>query len=72
MEPEMIPVPTSTSVDEIGYDDSAQEVWVRFKSGRLYVYSPVPRLVWDDFVTAPSKGTFLNDVLKIAYPYRLG
>ena len=72
MEPEMTPTPASTSVLEIGYAADAEEVWVRFTSGRLYVYSHVPRVVWEEMVASPSVGGFVNAVLKPGYPYRHG
>ena len=69
MSPEMEPV-VSTNVAEIGYDESAQEVYVEFISSGLYVYSGVPLPIFQDLQAASSKGTFVNQVLKPAYPYR--
>ena len=70
MEPEMHATPESSTIAEIGYDDVNEEVWVRFSRGHLYVYSGVPPLVWDEFLAAPSKGSFLNQMLRPSYPYR--
>ena len=70
MQPEMEYTPESESVEEIGYDADGEEVWVRFKRSGLYVYSGVPSIVWEDFRAAPSKGRFVNEVLKPSYPYR--
>jgi hypothetical protein len=69
MQPEMEPTPESSNVEEIGYDADAEEVWVRFRGSGFYVYSGVPAVVWEDFRAAPSKGSFVNAVLKPTYPY---
>jgi hypothetical protein len=70
MGPEMEPTPESSSIEEIGYDADAEEVWVRFGGSGLYAYSGVPEVVWDDLRRSPSKGGFVNSVLKPSYPYR--
>jgi hypothetical protein len=70
MQPEMHPTPESSSVVEIGYDEGNEEVWVRFSKGGLYLYSSVPPVVWAEFLGAPSKGTYVNQVLRPGYPYR--
>lgn len=66
--PEMIYV-DSSNVEAIGYDDATQELHVRFLSGGYYVYSEVPRHVFDDLMSAPSKGSFLNREIKGVYHY---
>jgi hypothetical protein len=61
----------SSNVEQIGYDADWSEVHVIFKTGRHYIYSNVPPDVWDAFLSAPSKGIFLNTVIKKGgYPYR--
>ena len=61
----------SSSIDAIGYDAEAQELHVRFlESGETYVYAGVPELVWRQLLHAPSKGTFVNDRIRDAYPFR--
>lgn len=69
MTPEMIPTPGSTSVEEIGYDAEAEEVFVRYRSGGLYAYLGVPATVWEELRAARSTGSFVNQVLK-GYAYR--
>lgn len=69
MGPDMQPV-VSSNVAEIGYDEATQEVYVDFISSGLYVYSGVPLPVFQDFEAAPSKGSFVNQILKPTYPYR--
>jgi KTSC domain len=66
---EMLLTPGSSSIEEIGYDAEAEELFVRYMSGRLYAYLGVPAVVWDQLRAAPSTGTFVNRVIK-GYPYR--
>jgi hypothetical protein len=70
MDPEMRPTPESSSVIEVGYDDVNEEVWVRFSKGGLYIYSSVPHVVWEELLNAPSKGSYVNQVLRPGYAYR--
>jgi hypothetical protein len=65
----MIPTPDSSSVEEIGYDADAEEVYVRYRSGGLYAYLGVPAVVWEELRAAPSTGTFVNHIIK-GYPHR--
>jgi hypothetical protein len=64
---EMQPV-ISTNVAEIGYDESAEEVYVDFITSGLYAYRGVPLHVWQEFEAAESKGGFVNQILKPGYP----
>lgn len=57
--PEMIYV-DSSNIEAIGYDDDAQELHVQFLCSAYYIYSGVPRFVFDDLMNAASKGSFLN------------
>jgi hypothetical protein len=60
----------STNIEAIGYDSSTQELHVRFlKSGLTYVYYGVEDWVFQEFLTADSKGIFLNERVKPTYDY---
>ena len=51
----------SSSVEAIGYDPDAQELYVRFlQSGQTYVYYGVEEWVFQEFLQADSKGAYLN------------
>jgi hypothetical protein len=54
----------SSCVAAIGYDHGAQEVYVEFIGSGTYAYRPAPDSVWQAFLAADSKGTFVNEVLK--------
>lgn len=66
--PEMIYV-DSSNVEAIGYDADAQELHVQFTSGGTYVYYEVPSSVFDAFMSAASKGSFLNREIKSVYRF---
>ena len=59
----------SSNIESIGYDEDAQELHVQFLSTGLYVYSGVPREVFDGFMNASSKGSFLNREIKAVYHF---
>jgi hypothetical protein len=66
--PEMIFV-DSSNIEAVGYDESTQELHVRFLSGGYYVYHEVPREIFDNLLGAPSKGSFLNREIKRVYRF---
>ena len=59
----MLPV-SSSAVAAIAYDARGEEVYVEFVDGDTYAYSRVPPPIWRAFEAAPSKGRFVNLVLK--------
>ena len=59
----------SSNVEAIGYDDESQGLHVRFLIGGCYIYHDVPREVFDEFMNAPSKGSFLNRAIKGVYQF---
>jgi hypothetical protein len=61
--PDMIYV-DSSNVEQIGYDANSRELHVYFVDGGRYVYENVSQEVFDRFVNAPSKGSFLNREIK--------
>ena len=67
--PRLLPV-ESSSIDAVGYDPDSHRLYVRFRSGRTYVYYDVVKRVFDDLLAADSKGRFLNAEIKGAYDYR--
>jgi KTSC domain len=66
----MVPV-ESTSIELVGYDEDARELYVRFHNrGRTYVYFAVPPEAYAAFLDAPSKGRYLNFEIKPYHRYR--
>jgi hypothetical protein len=66
--PEMVYV-DSSNIEAIGYDEGVSELHVWFLSGGCYVYHDVPLGIFDDFMCAPSKGSFLNREIKGVYQF---
>jgi hypothetical protein len=54
----------------VGYDADAEEAYVEFHGSGLYAYRGVSPRVYEEFVAADSKGTFVNEVIKPRYPFR--
>ena len=69
--PKMHPV-ESSAVARIGYDAAAEEAYVEYIGGGLYVYEGVPVGVFEELANADSKGTFVNAVIKRNPFRRLG
>jgi hypothetical protein len=61
---------SSSAVVAIGYDEDAQEAYVRFASGATYAYGAVTPKLWSYFQAAESKGRFVNVILKPRHPCR--
>jgi hypothetical protein len=66
--PEMIPV-SSSNIESIGYDESNQQVYIRFINVSLYVYTGVPIHEFENLRDSPSLGSYLNRNFKNVYPY---
>ena len=66
--PEMIPV-SSSNIESIGYDESNEQVYVRFINGSLYVYTSVPIHEFESLLDAPSLGSYLHRSYKNVFPY---
>ena len=59
----------STNIGAIGYDNGSQTLEVEFHSGSVYQYYGVPEFLHQQFMQASSKGQFLHQYIKNAYPY---
>jgi hypothetical protein len=52
----------SSNVEAIGWEDDV--LYVKFKKGGTYQYSGVPKLLWQAFKTADSKGKFFHQKIR--------
>jgi len=60
----------SSSVSSVGYDRDSSMLEVEFLNGSVYQYFGVPESIFNGLMNAPSKGTFLDQVVKKAgYSY---
>jgi len=66
--PEMITV-SSSNIESIGYDESNEQVYVRFLNGGLYIYKGVPFHEFENLKNASSLGSYLHRNYKNVYPY---
>jgi hypothetical protein len=65
---EEVPV-QSKGIDWVAYDEEAQTLYVHFGSTSTYRYFDVPRAVYAWLLRAPSKGKFVNRLVKDRYRY---
>lgn len=64
-----MPTPGSSNIASISFDAESSDLDVEFRSGRTYRYSNVDPAIWRGFQRAPSKGEYLNRVIKARYAY---
>ncbi|MFE4424621.1 KTSC domain-containing protein [Streptomyces sp. NPDC056817] len=57
----------SSNVRSVGYAGGILEV--EFHSGSVYQYRSVPEHVYTELITTPSKGTYLDRMVKRVYGY---
>lgn len=60
----------SSNIKSIGYDPLRKKLEVEFNSGSVYRYKDVPKSVYNEFMSADSKGRYLNQNIKYNYKYR--
>ena len=56
----------SSSIVSMGYDEAGRLLDIEFPSGEIYRYFNVPAWEYENFMSAPSKGTYLNQHFKAA------
>jgi lysyl-tRNA synthetase class 2 len=60
----------STVIRSFDYDPGSEQLWIRFVSGKLYVYQGVPEDIHDGLCVARSKGEYFNLAIRDRYQYR--
>lgn len=65
-----MPRVASSAIATIAYDAVAEELHVTFHETGRYVYSRVPRGVYDAFMRAESKGAFFHEHIRDRYRHR--
>lgn len=55
-----INIPKSSVLENLTYDENRKDLIVKFKSGKLYVYTPVSQAFFNKLTNAESKGKFFN------------
>lgn len=59
----------SSAILAFGYSEQFAVLDVQFQKGGVYRYFAVPRRLYELFLAADSKGTFLNQQIKDRYPF---
>jgi hypothetical protein len=54
----------------VGYDGLAKVLEVEFQSGKIYQYLEVPEHIYQDLMTASSKGEFFHDNVLKEFDFR--
>jgi hypothetical protein len=49
-----------SNIKAAGFDQMTSTLFVQFNGGKIYSYSEVESGVYDDFMVAPSKGSFFK------------
>ena len=65
---EMIPV-ESSNILEVGYDELGEVLYITFKSGITYTYEDVPYYVYEELLSAESKGQYFHKNIRGVYEY---
>jgi hypothetical protein len=53
----------------MNYDAARRRLRIIYVSGNVYDYKNVPLKVYEEMLAAPSKGTFLNHIIKKRYKF---
>lgn len=59
----------STDIALVGYDIKANVLEVTFRRGGVYHYAGVPQRIFEEFVSAPSLGSYFRDHIRETYPH---
>jgi len=61
----------SSALDEANYDPETCVLELCFAHGDRYRYFMVPRRIYDDLISAPSPGGFVNQQIKPRYRHEI-
>ena len=61
---------SSSLISRIAYDEEAKALSIWFRETGRYIYSNVPRAIYDGLKAAPSAGRYFNACIKRRFPCR--
>jgi KTSC domain len=61
---------SSTVITKAAYDEEARSLVIWFRETGRYIYSDVPRAIYEGLKKAPSAGRYFNACIKRRYPCR--
>ena len=65
-----MPVLESSAIALLSYNPGRRELRVRYRGGGDYAFLNVPPEEYEALMSAPSKGAYVNDVIKPRYRFR--
>jgi hypothetical protein len=63
---------SSTTVKAVAYEEATSTVFVEFMGGSIYRYFDVSPALYDEFMSATSKGAYFNSNIKNKFRYERG
>lgn len=60
----------SSVIERILYDEEERDLSIWFRETGRYIYSDVPRAIYDGLCRAPSAGRYFNACIKRRFPCR--
>jgi hypothetical protein len=57
----------SSAILEIGYDECAQQMKIKFKQGKVYNFCQTPKHIFQGLLESSSKGTYYNNHIRDNY-----
>ena len=61
---------SSSVIERILYDEEAAALFICFRETGRYLYSGVPRAIYEGLKKAPSPGRYFNECIKRRFPCR--
>jgi hypothetical protein len=61
---------SSSVIDRVAYDEDEGALSIWFRETGRYIYSNVPRAIYEGLKTAPSAGRYFNQCIKRRFPCR--
>lgn len=60
---------SSSNIVSAGYDSTSETMEIEFKNGTVYQYYNVSAHLYEEFLSAPSKGQFFHTYIRDAVPF---
>jgi hypothetical protein len=61
---------SSSVIARVAYDEEERSLSIWFRETGRYIYSDVPKAIFDGLKKAPSAGRYFNQCIKRRYPCR--
>jgi hypothetical protein len=61
---------SSSVIARVAYDEEERALSIWFKETGRYIYSNVPKAIYEGICKAPSAGRFFNECIKRRFPCR--